>query len=89
MACESALLGTPAIFVSTSTRGYLNEQERKYGMVYTYSDPNTCQADGVKRALSILSDPDSGPKYEKRRQIMLQEKIGVTQFIVEQIEGFA
>src|SRR5262249_29819133 len=32
MASESAILGTPAIFVSTSVRGYTNEQERRYDL---------------------------------------------------------
>lgn len=89
MASESAVLGTPAVFISTSTRGYTNEQEKKYGMVFTFSDPKTCQADGMAKALSILADPDSSEEFRKKREIMLGDKIDVTKFIVEQIEEFA
>jgi hypothetical protein len=40
MSTESAILGTPAIFVSTSRRGYTDELESKYGLVYNFSDPS-------------------------------------------------
>jgi predicted glycosyltransferase len=59
MASESATLGTPAIFVSTTGRGYTDDQERRYGMTYTFRDRRTAQRDGMAKALEILADPDS------------------------------
>ena len=38
MASEAAILGVPSIYVSNTRRGYLNELEDKYGLVYTISD---------------------------------------------------
>jgi predicted glycosyltransferase len=38
MASESAVLGTPAIFVSTLQAGVLNEIEEKYGLLYMISE---------------------------------------------------
>lgn len=88
MASESAILGTPAIFVSTSTRGYTNEQEHKYDLVYTFSDPVRGQEQALAKAEEILSDPDSKTKWRAKRDRMLEDKIDVTQFIVETVEEY-
>lgn len=88
MASESAMLGTPAIFVSTSTRGYTNEQEHKYDLVYTFSDPIRGQEQALAKAEEVLSDPDSKTKWRAKRDRMLEDKIDVTQFIVETVEEY-
>lgn len=88
MASESAMLGTPAIFVSTSTRGYTNEQERKYDLVYTFSDPIRDQEQALAKAEAILCDPDSKAKWRAKRDRMLANKIDVTQFIVDVVERY-
>lgn len=87
MASESATLGTPAIFVSTSVRGYTNEQEAKFGLTFTFSDPRTGQREALAKAIEILSDPDARPRWAERRQRMLGEMIDVTQYVVELVES--
>lgn len=89
MASESAILGTPAIFVSTSTRGYTNEQGKRYGLVYTFSDPKTAQQDGLEMAMQLLGDEDVKHKWRMKRDVMLRDKIDVTKFVVELVENFA
>ncbi|WP_225420004.1 DUF354 domain-containing protein [Methanohalophilus profundi] len=42
-ASECAILGTHAIYVNTLRLGYTDEQEEKYGLVYNFSNPNTCE----------------------------------------------
>ncbi len=88
MASESATLGTPAIFVSTSVRGYTNEQERKYGLTYTFSDPATAQRQALAKAIEILADPDSPAKWQEKRQRMLAETIDVTRYVTELVEAY-
>jgi hypothetical protein len=83
MASECAVLGTPAVFVSTSTRGYTDEQGRRYGLVYTYSDPGRGQAQALERAERILGASGSRQKYRARARRLLQDKIDVTRFISE------
>jgi predicted glycosyltransferase len=89
MASECAILGTPAIFVSSTTRGYTNEQEYKYDLVYTFSDPVQGQAQALAKAEMILSDPDSKTKWRAKRDRMLAEKTDVTQFIVDITEKYS
>lgn len=89
MASESATLGTPAIFVSTSVRGYTNEQGQKYDMVYTYTDARTAQDQALAKAEALLADPDLKAKWRAKRDRMLAEKIDVTSFIVDTVEAAA
>ncbi|TKX69200.1 DUF354 domain-containing protein [Halorubrum sp. GN11GM_10-3_MGM] len=85
MAAESAVLGTPAIFVSTSRRGYTNELGDRYGLVYTFSGSDR-QAAGVEKAVSILNKNDK-KKWRSRRSQLLSDKIDTTEFIIDEIEG--
>ncbi|MBE0582956.1 MAG: hypothetical protein IH612_04255 [Desulfofustis sp.] len=86
MASEAACLGTPAVFISTSIRGYTNEQENRYGLAFTFSNPKTCQIDGLAKGLEILRDPDSKKNWTRKRDRMLEDKIDVTRFIVDVVE---
>ena len=88
MASESATLGTPAVFVSTSVRGYTNEQETRYGLTFTFSDPKTGQRDGLAKAVEILSDPGSDAAWKEKRQRMLDDTIDVTGHIVDLVERY-
>ena len=89
MASESAILGIPSIFISTSTRGYTNEQERKYGLVYTFSGPKTAQQRGLEKAIELLNRPDLRAEWQTKREKMLSEMTDVTAFIVNIVERYA
>jgi len=88
MATESAILGTPAIFVSTSRRGYTDELENKYGLVYNFSNPKTMQKKALEKALELLENRNFKKEWEKKRKKMLSEKIDVTKFMTNFIENY-
>ncbi|MDS0475698.1 DUF354 domain-containing protein [Natrinema sp. 1APR25-10V2] len=81
MSSEAAILGTPAIFVSTIRIGYLDELDNKYGLVYNCSGPNR-QENGVVKAETILEN-QSLDKFDERRERLLSNKIDTTKFMVE------
>lgn len=89
MASESAILGVPSIFVSASTRGYTNEQERKYGLVYTFSDPKTAQQRAVEKAVELLQRPHLHAEWQAKRENMLSDMTDVTAFVVDVVERYA
>ena len=89
MASESVTLGTPAVFVSTSTRGYTNEQGSRYDAAYTFTDPVAGQQQALDKAVEILRDPDSKAKWRAKADRILADKIDVTQFIVDTVEQHA
>jgi predicted glycosyltransferase len=83
MASESAVLGTPAVFVSSSRRGYTDELEDRYGLVFNYSGLNR-QRNGLDKALSILKSYDK-QLWLDRREEMLEDKIDTTEFMLKKI----
>lgn len=88
MACESALLGTPSIFVSTTRRGYTDELETKYDMVYNFSDPVSGQTQALNKAVELLSNENTKEDWKKKKDKLLKEKIDVTRFLVELVEKY-
>lgn len=89
MASESAQLGVPAIFLSTSSRGYTDELAQRYELVLNFNGANALQADALACAESILSDAAAPARFAERHRQMLAEQIDVTAFVVEQVEQFA
>lgn len=88
MASESAMLGTPSIFVSTSRRGYTDELENKYGLVYNFSDPEKGQEYALEKAFELLENENIKREWREKRMKMLREKIDVTKFMTDFIENY-
>jgi predicted glycosyltransferase len=89
MASECSMLGTPAIFLSTSRRGYIDEQQRRYDMVYSFNDPETGQTQALARARELLEDPETPARWQAKREKMLAELINVPAFIRATVCSFA
>ena len=88
MTSEAAVLGTPAIrsnsFVGRIS--YLEEEEYKYGLTYGYK-PNEMELmfNKIKELLKITNLKE---EWQRRRQILLADKIDVTAFFVWFIENY-
>jgi len=78
MAAESAVLGTPAIYVNTIKQGYLDDLER-YGLLYNQPGGNSSKI--LKESKEILKIGEK--EWKKRRKKLISEKIDVTKFIVK------
>lgn len=89
MASECAMLGTPAIFVSTSRRGYIDELQTRYSMVYSFNDRRTGQEQALAKARELLEDPETPAQWQAKRQQMLSELIDVTEFITQIVPQYA
>jgi hypothetical protein len=89
MASECAMLGTPAIFLSTSRRGYTDEQQARYDMVYSFNDPQTGQAQALAKARELLDDPETPSAWQAKRARMLAELVNVTDVVVKTVLQYA
>jgi uncharacterized protein len=85
MAVESAILGTPSIYVSTlaGTMGNFFELENKYGLIYNYSDSEAALA----KIREILNNPEIKKNWNLKRANLLKDKIDVTKFMIKLIES--
>lgn len=87
MAAESAILGTPSIFVSTSRRGFTDDLEHN-DMLYSFSDPINAQENALNKAIELLADKNTKNKWQQKRSKLLSEKINVTKFMIDFIERY-
>lgn len=86
MTSEAAILGTPALYINTQRLGYTNDIENKYGLLYTFSYPQTAQRQALLKAIELLENKNLKKEWQKKRERLLNEKIDVTKFMTELIE---
>lgn len=89
MAAESAILGTPAILVSTSRRGFTDDLEYNNDMLYSFSDRRSNQENALNKAIELLTDKNTKINWQQKRDKLLNEKINVTEFIINFMEGYS
>lgn len=82
MAVESAVLGTPAVYVNTLRMGYTDEIEAKYGLLYN------CQGsyrhhNALETAVDILTDDTD---WNERRKQLLEDTVDTTDVILNALD---
>jgi len=88
MAAESAMLGVPSIFIDSQGRGYTNELEEKYELVYNYKPTQEGFNYALNKAVDILKTHDQPNAFQALKEKMLSHKIDVTSFLVWFIENY-
>jgi len=88
MASECAVLGTPAIFLDNIGRGYTDELEKMYGLIFNFSESLTDQEKSIQKGVELLSADGIKKEWQTRSAKMRAEKIDVTDFIVWFIENY-
>lgn len=76
IASEAGVLGTPAIYINSITRSYVQDQE-KYGLVF-----NTCKSAEVFALVDQILSQDR-EAFRQRREQLLADKIDVTEFLYQ------
>ena len=80
MASESAVLGVPAIYIDNEGRGYTHEQEKKYGLVFNFTESREDQEMSINKAIEIISRYDN-VKWKSAKETLLEDKIDLTSFM--------
>lgn len=88
MSMEAAMLGTPSLRFNdfAGKISVLEELEHRYELTYAF--PSTESDRLFSKIESLLSLPDLKEMFQKRRQIMLSEKIDVTTFFTRFVENY-
>ncbi|MEI6946257.1 DUF354 domain-containing protein [Paraflavisolibacter sp. H34] len=89
MASEAAVLGTPSIFIDNDGRGYTDEEQKKYGIVFNFTERPDDQEKAIEKALEIMQDSAGKDRYRAIRQRLLNECIDTTQFMVSEVLKYA
>lgn len=82
MASESALLGTPAIYVNSVVPALISEQEREYGIISAF----TSFEGVIGKVDELLNQPGIKSETKNRRERLINNKCDVTAFLVKFIE---
>jgi len=82
MAAEAAVLGTPAIFVHSAKLGYMQELESRYSLLWNTPDQERAE----QLANELLADRSATAElFRVRRAAMLEERIDVGSWLIEQV----
>ena len=87
MASESAVLGTPAIYLNNNWLGYTNEEER-YGLLFSFKSTPEDQGRAISKGMDLLADPATKETMRENRKRFLSDKIDVTAFMTWFIENY-
>lgn len=87
MASESAVLGTPAVYINENWLGYTNEEE-KYGLVFSFKQNSEDQENAIQKGVELLKTPNLKEVMQKNRRRFLEYKIDVSAFLAWFVENF-
>ena len=88
MAEESAILGTPAIYINENQTYYTDHLERDYKIIFNYSAPHSCLEQVICRSSEILSNQDFKNQWRIRCESVLMKKIDVTALLLWIVENY-
>jgi len=83
VASEAGVLGVPWIYLSTSRRGYLDDQEKRFSLGTTI--------DSIDQALSLADAWSEGfrrGEWSRRRDRLLGDTCDVTRFMVDLVDNW-
>ncbi|PLX00606.1 MAG: hypothetical protein C0593_00480 [Marinilabiliales bacterium] len=84
MASEAAMLGVPAIFIDDDGRSYTNELQKRYGIVWNFTESVRDQQLAVEMGCSILSGKENS--FTNTSSRIFSENINVTEYILNEIK---
>ncbi len=87
MASESAVLGTPAIFLNENWFGSTDE-EKEYGLLFSYRENHDKQLNAIQKGVELLKNPNLNISMQQNRREFLINKIDSTAFMVWFIENY-
>lgn len=85
MASESAVLGTQAIYLDNEGRGYTDDLEKSYGLVYNFTEDVEDQKKAIEKGEELLKNPSLKKESALKRAKLLSEKIDVTEYIINTV----
>lgn len=87
MATEAAILGTPAIFISSLTAGVFDEYENNYQLMYSFQPDQ--EAEILQKIETLLKMKNLKGTWEERKKKFLNDKEDLTQFMIKLIYKYA
>jgi predicted glycosyltransferase len=87
MASEAAVMGVPAIYLDNIGRCYTRDLGN-FGLIFNYTESEADQAESIKKAVELVSQPYYKENLQLNRNKMLRESIDLSSFLVWFIEEY-
>lgn len=84
-ASESAVLGVPSILISSSTTGYLTEEEERYDLLYRYTGFGNTFNEALEKGIKLLQNSKLKEEWKEKRKKLLDEKVDGTQYLINYV----
>jgi predicted glycosyltransferase len=88
MATEAAVLGTHAVYLDFTGRGYTDELEQKYDLVYNFKLDQDSQQKSIEKAIKLAKISDLKAIGKEKRKKLLSEKMNGTKLMLEEIKKY-
>ncbi|MCK5137875.1 MAG: DUF354 domain-containing protein [Bacteroidales bacterium] len=88
MLSEAAVLGVPSVLIHNTYCYYLQDQQKKYSLVYNFTESEDDQRKAISKGIEILTKLNNKSEWQNLRQKMLTDKIDVSSFLVWFIENY-
>ena len=83
MAAESAVLGTPAVYVNSLSMGYTDELDEQYRLLFNFQGEGR-HARALSKSVELL---EGDVDWDDRRARLLADKCDTTEVVVRAVEG--
>ena len=70
-------MGTPSIFVHDNSPPYTKQEEKKYGLLFNFSESPTDQELSIQIGVELLKATNVKQEWKSRSKKMLSEKIDI------------
>lgn len=84
MASEAAVLGVPAFYIADTGRGYTDELDKRYGLVFNYKRSESRAA--FSRIEALLKDELFPVRVAAAHQRLLKERIDATAWLLRYVD---
>jgi hypothetical protein len=82
MASECAVLGTPAIYLDDQGRGYTDEQENRYGLVFNFQESHSDATASIRKGATLLGNSQLKHRWHEKRSRLLRDSVDLTDWLV-------
>ena len=85
MASEAAVMGVPACYIADTGRGYTDELQERYGLVWNFGLMDAPAA--LTEVSRILSEASFSEQFAKKHARMLEERVDTTQWLMAYVDS--
>ncbi|MAF99196.1 MAG: hypothetical protein CMH61_01145 [Nanoarchaeota archaeon] len=86
VAADGACFGVPSIYLANTKRGYTNEMDTKFGLVFNYTNQEKAMQKVIE--LAERSKESISSEFQEKRKELLNHSVDMVTWMVEYVEDY-